>query len=173
MNTDTLKGSISKCYDLYVSLHKSHKSHPDMFSISRCNVILTAVMGGHRYGWRVVGITEKALRHYAQNDFIQRPGNNIRRAHITPRVETAKKLLTENEPLSLEALSKVWSECDVTVLCAEGENRAVVPGYIEFNNNECELFPGRQVGWRHSKDEIDFLKKLAQKHIYGPHRPTH
>ena len=159
---DDFARAISPCYDLYVALHSSKRSYPDIFTDRRCNVILTAIMGGHNRGWRVVGITRKALQHYIDSDFAHRSGNGIQRGHIVPRIQTTASVMATEAPLLLEELARLWFDVDATVLCAAGENKAILPDdYIRFDNPRCDLFPGKQVGWQHSKAEKEFLRSLA------------
>lgn len=159
---DDFADAISPCYDLYAALHRSRIAHPEIYSDSRCTVILTAIMGGHKRGWRVVGITRNALRYYVENNFTHKSGNGIQRAHIVPRIETTRRVVSGEQPLPLRELAHLWFELDATIICASGENRIAVPqDYLPFENPCCDLFPGKQVGWRHSKAEKDFLKDLA------------
>lgn len=161
-HVDDFVSAIAPCYDLYVALHCSKRSHPDIFTDSRCNVILTAIMGGHKRGWRVIGITRRALQHYVENNFKQQTGNGIQRAHLVPRIQTTKRVIGGEMPLPLEELARLWFDLDATVLCASGENKAILPDdYILFENPRCDLFPGKQVGWWHSTAEIELLKSLA------------
>lgn len=167
MHIDDFSDALSPCYDLYVALHSSKKAFPEIYSDRLCTVILTAIMGGHKRGWRVVGITRNALRHYIENDFSHKSGNGIQRAHIIPRIDTARRVLSEEKPLPLRELARIWFELDSTVLCARGENKSVLPqDYLRFDNTQCDVFPGLQVGWRHSKIEKDFLKSLAITHQF-------
>lgn len=167
MYIDDFTDAISPCYDLYAALHRSRMVRPDIYSDSRCTVILTAIMGAHKRGWRVVGITRNALRHYVENNFAHKSGNGIQRAHIVPRIETTRRVLSGEQPLPLYELAQIWFELDTTIICASGENKMIVPqDYISFENPRCDLFPGRQVGWRHSKVEKDFLKALSSNHDF-------
>jgi hypothetical protein len=162
---DDFVSALSPCYDLYLALHSSRKAFPDTYSDRLCTVILTAIMGGNKRGWRVVGITRNALSHYVENDFVQKSRNGMQRAHVIPRIDTARRVLSEENPFPLRELAQLWFELDSTVLCARGENKSKLPeNWIPFDNPRCELFPGLQVGWRHSKTEKDFLKALSSKH---------
>ena len=157
---DDFISAMSPCYNLYVALHSSKRSHPDIFTDSLSNKILTAIMGGHSRGWRVVGITRNALQHYVESNFThQQPGNGIQRGHIVPRIQTTKRVMATESPLPLEELARLWFDVDARVLCARGENKAIyTDDYIRFDNPRGDLFSGKLVGLWH---EEEFLRSLA------------
>ena len=156
---DDFASAMSPCYDLYVALHSSKRSHPGIFTDSLSNRILTAIMGGHSRGWRVVGITRNALQHYVESNFKHRSGNGIQRGHVVPRIQTTKSVMATESPLPLKELARLWFDVDATVLCARGENKAIfTDDYIRFENPRGDLFPGLPIGWRH---EEEFLRSLA------------
>lgn len=157
--------ALAPCYDLYVALHESKRSHDKIFTDDRCNVILTAIMGGHDRGWRVVGITRQALQYYVTNNYVHKSGNGIQRGHIVPRIETAKRVMAPELPMTLEELARLWYEVDTTVLCARGENKATLPtDYILFDNPQSKHFKGKRVGWYQTKADEDLLRSLASSH---------
>ena len=156
---------ISPRYDLYCAVYQSRKNHPNVYTDSLCNVILTSIMGGHERSWRVVGMTENALRLYVQNNFEHSKVTGIRRAHTVPRIKTTQYVLSGERPLLLPELACLWFERDTTILCAKGENKAEITSpYFKVDNPRCALFPGKYIGWRHSAVEKDFLKGLAKDH---------
>lgn len=154
-------------YELYVALHRSRRCHPDVFTMGRCTTVLTAIMGGRPWSWRVVGITPAALQAFKGADFRKRPGDGITRAHIQSRFKTTTELLLPNEPVSLEEFARIWIENDRTVLCVRGENKDPLPAYIEFPEPEQGLFRSSQVAWRHSKAEREYLMSLADEQGSG------
>jgi len=147
-----------KLYPIYFQLHQMRKQDPSTFDISRCNKILTGLMGGHSWSWHVIGITELALQKFKDLDYRYVVGSGITRAHLKPRVETVKEVIDASAPLNVDAFVKFWLNNDKTVLCAKGENKFEAPVYIEFDNTDYNFFQSGNVGWKHSKKEIDFLK---------------
>lgn len=148
-------------YDLYVSLHRSCRANPQIFTTGRCTQILTAMMGGRSWSWRVVGITPAALKLFHKLCYKYKPGEGITRAHIVSRSETTKILIYSPEPLEKGEFTRLWIENDRTVLCAKGENKAIMPDFLEFDDRANELFPSKHIAWRHGKEEQEFLKRFA------------
>lgn len=151
-------------YELYVALHRAHRQHPMIFDMGRCTSILTAIMGGRTWSWRVVGITPAALQKFRDAGYKKLPGDGIQRGHIQSRFKTTAELMQPEEPLSPENFARVWIENDQTVLCAKGENKDSLPDFISFADVEHALFQSSKVAWRHGKAERDFLMTLAREH---------
>jgi hypothetical protein len=148
---------------LYSAVHQAHKQAPSMFTVQQCNVILTAIMSGQAHSWRVVGITPAALDQFAAAGFHSRSGQGITRAHLQPRIETVRKLLLPDEPLSEENFFETWLAADRTILCAKGENKHSPPECIPVENEDGTLFScKRVVGWHHRNKEREFLRKLFE-----------
>jgi hypothetical protein len=120
-------------------------------------------MSGKAFSWRVVGITEAALRRFHELDYRYKSRLGLTRAHLRERINTVRKLLSRSEPLSASEFIEYWLENDRTVLCADGENKAIVPHYIEIESNGGSLFSSNFVGWRHGKKERDLLRSLFEK----------
>jgi hypothetical protein len=150
---------------LYKSVHRAHKDEPDIFTLQVCKEILTAVMGRQSFSWKVVGITKGALEVFAKSDFKYKSGQGITRAHLVPRVETVKQLLSESSPYDQDRFVEFWNKNDMTVICAKGENKSSIPNYIPIANLQGALFSceGKLAGWHHKKEEISFLKDLHKK----------
>jgi hypothetical protein len=124
---------------LYSAVHQAHKQAPSMFTVQQCNVILTAIMSGQAHSWRVVGITPAALEEFAAAGFHSKSGQGITRGHLQPRIETVRKLLLPDEPLSEEDFFETWLAADRTVLCAKGENNTPFPSTYRSRTGRSSL----------------------------------
>ncbi len=115
----------------------------------------------------MVGITPAALAEFAANDF-NRPSRKLQRGHKIDRAITAKAVFSRDEPMTLNEFFKFFLERDQTVIMTNEENKhrpnTEFPEYITIDNDDAQIFPsGTLVGWRHSKVEKDFLRKLWEQ----------
>ena len=156
--TESQKETI---WNQYRSLFSARQADPLYWSEKHCTRVLTNLMACRDFSWQVVGITYKALKQYGDQEFKRIDKDGITRGHIIPRKETAKKLMDLDEYLPLNQFFETWLANDKTVLCAKGENKAVLPSYIPFENSD-NLFNCKDmlVGHRHKELETEFLKKL-------------
>jgi hypothetical protein len=150
---------------LYAAVHRAHKDLPAVWTDHECNRILTAIMAAKPFSWRVVGITPKALRQFSELDFRYKGQLGFTRAHIVPRITTVRSILETEEPLPEDVFLDIWLKNDRTVICSRGENKAALPEYISFENDDGALFScaGKLAGWGHKKREREFLRDLFQK----------
>ncbi len=151
-------------YELYVALHRSRRRNPQIFTMGLCTTILTAMMGGRSWSWRVVGITPAALQLFHNSGYKKTAGDGITRAHIQGRSKTTSELLQSERPLPTEEFARIWIENDKTVLCVRGENKNQLPDYVIFEDAEHGFFPSTQIAWRHGKMEKEYLMSVATKH---------
>lgn len=151
---------LKALHSVYVAIHRAHKTAPQLFTIGHCTTIITALMGSQTWSWRVVGITHAALKAFTEHDYKHKSKQGITRAHLHPRIKTAALLLRPDQPLSEAEFIETLLLHDVTVLCARGENRAAVPEYIAFTNDDATLFASKKVSWGHTKNEQTFLRNL-------------
>jgi len=154
---------------LYVAVYRAHQEAPHIWTDLACNRVLTSIMAAKPFSWRVVGITEAALMRFSELDFRYKSGTGLTRAHLSPRIATVRSLLAPPEPLNQNDFLNVWMQNDRTVLCAQGENKATIPTFIEFENANGELFSSHGMGWRHGRRERDFLKALFEAHSGAAH----
>jgi hypothetical protein len=153
--------SIQRLHSFYLLAHEGHRAEPKVWTLQHCNRILTSLVGGLPFSWKVVGITPLALSILKENKFVRKGGSGVTRAHIYSRAETVRILISPETPLTAVDFLKTWIENDKTVLCARGENRAVLPSYIKFPTTDVSLFLNGGVAWRHGRAERDFLSRLA------------
>jgi hypothetical protein len=161
--TDLTEHSISMLHNFYILAHEAHKADSKTWTVQHCNRVLTNVMGGHQFSWRVVGITPKALRQFEQQKFKYLTGCGITRAHIIARRNTVETMICRDIPLSASEFISLWIDNDRTVLCIRGENNNNLLDWLEFPPMQSPLFSSTTAGWRHGKDEIDFLKSFSAK----------
>ena len=161
MNTQSAVEEAACSHELYVALHRSHRQHPHIFKMGICTAILTAMMGGRAWSWRVVGITPAALQSFHGSSYKKVAGDGITRAHIQSRIKTTSELLQTEVPFPAEKFARIWIENDKTVLCVRGENKDPLPDYISFADAEHGLFQSHRVAWRHGKTEREYLMSLT------------
>ena len=153
-------------YGKYLAIFNAHKSDPVFFTLPQSNTELTTVMGGRPWSWHVIGITKAALEIYKECGFRYKSKQGLTRAHIKPRIETSKKLLSPDTPISLEDFFEIWLVADKTIICGPGENKdGFVPEYIALLNDDYSLFKSHTIGWKESIHlEGKLLKNLYEKH---------
>lgn len=152
-------------YAKYLAIFNAYKSDPVFFTLPQCNTELTTVMGGRHWSWHVIGITKAALEIYKNSDFRYKSKQGLTRAHIRPRIETSKKLLSPDVPVPMNTFFEIWLEADKTIICGPGENKdGFVPEYIPLENNDYSLFKSHTIGWKESVHlEGKLLQELYQK----------
>jgi hypothetical protein len=143
-------------HSLYLAVHRAHKSDPEIWIGRHCTRVLTAVMGGRYFSWRVVGITEAALKILHDNGYRQKKGVKLTRAHLKSRAASVQKLLVLPELSEIEFI-EFWLKNDSVVLCGPGENREQVGEYHPIENEQAQLFSSNTVSWQHKKPERDCL----------------
>ena len=167
----TLHDEIRLRYGLYTALHAARAHDPETFTAGFSNTVLGAILGGRRmHGWRVVGITKAALQAYKDQDFSRQAekANGMTRGHLHRRIDTTAMVLDRSEPMSVEELAQVLWDRDMTIICVRGENKKLETGEIEaisFENEGCQLFTGKQVGWQYGDAEKALLRELAKQYL--------
>ncbi len=153
-------------YEKYLAIFNAHKSDPAFFTLQQSNTELTTVMGGRHWSWHVIGITKAALQIYKECGYRYKSKQGLTRAHIKPRIETSKRLLTRVVPVSQEEFFEIWLEADKTIICGPRENRrGFVPEYIRLENDDYRLFKSHTVGWKEFAHlEGKLLEELCDQH---------
>jgi hypothetical protein len=150
---------------MYLALHNARASAPRIWTDHHCARVLTSIMSGKLFSWRVVGITKAALKKLHQLNYCYQSGHGLTRAHLSPRIDTVRELLRPDEPLSEPEFIEYWLTHDRTVICARGENKTTIPSFIQIENEDALLFSSNSVAWKHRKAERDLLKTLYEKHF--------
>jgi hypothetical protein len=153
---------INVAYELYLTLHRAHKADPVECNVPYVTRCLTVAMGAKKSSWRVIGITAAALQAFSELNYHRKSRMGINRAHLKARIETTRELLAGSESLSEVEFMDTWLTNDRTVLCLSSENKAIVPPYIPFDNEDGELFSSGTMSWRHGRRERDHLKVLFE-----------
>ena len=164
----TLRGmcmleSANTFHALYLAVRAAHAEAPQIWTDGHCTRVLTSIMSGKPFAWRVIGITEAALQKFHNLNYRYQSGSGITRAHLRERIVTVRELLSRREPMSANEFIEYWLANDSTVLCAVGENKAIVPRFIEIENHDGLLFSSNLVGWRHGKTERDLPRSLFEE----------
>jgi len=151
-------------YGLYVALFQARHACPDYFTDGRLTTIQTAFMGVEDSGWRVVGITKKALDLLATVDFQKHMlPRKLCRGHIVDRITTTRTLFERDGPMPLDLFFETFLENDCTVIMLNEENThgKGFPRFIPIDNPDADLFPnGALMSWKHRKAERGFLRNL-------------
>jgi len=150
-------------HSLYRAVHVAHAEAPHIWTVSHCTRILTPIISAKRFAWHVIGVTEAALKKFHELNYRYQAGHGLTRAHLRPRIETVRELLDRSEPMSQSEFIEYWFAHDRTVLCARGENRAVVPKFIAIENHDGSLFSSTRIAWRHGKKERELLEVLYNR----------
>ncbi len=136
--------------------------HLPFTEISR---ILSSIEGSHNNPWRIVGITKNCLIRFKENDFKYKAGLGINRSHFEHRKDTHKELM-EGDLLDRDGDDwfNFWWERDKTYLATSSENmRDNVDPEDIIPIDAPGLFKASGFGWRHSKQEQEYLKNLYER----------
>ena len=119
--------------------------------------MLQNLMGMRKDGWRVIGITEAALKKFIENDF-ERP-KGINRSHIFQRSETSK-IMIEKLDWDIESWWNFYVERDECILATSSENMDKEPDVIKHEVPR-GLFKTRGFAFTVNNAEKEFLKSLS------------
>ena len=119
--------------------------------------MLQNLMGMRKDGWRVIGITEAALKKFIENDF-ERP-KGINRSHIFQRSETSK-IMIEKLDWDIESWWNFYVERDECILATSSENMDKEPDVIKHEVPR-GLFKTRGFAFTVNNAEKEFLKILS------------
>lgn len=109
--------------------------------------------------WQVIGITEDALQVFAEHDYRRVSRMGINRSHLVDRYKTFITML--EEPLmECDEWWNFYRNNDTTVLATSTENSKNSFSKIYDIDTSLGLFKSRGFGWRHTKEEIKFLKEI-------------
>ena len=134
-------------YEMYKLIHGSH------FSPAKKRSVMTAVLGYESWSWRVVGITEEAIKAIARNGF-KKPSHVLARDHTHPRSETYALIFDRcNHPLPFDAWWNIVWENDKTVLMTNDEHRKKIPQsrVFELDPKDGYFIDAEVAGWHQTK----------------------
>ena len=145
----------SKIFTAYIAIYDLP------FTIRRKNMLLTTLMGGADWSWRVTGITPGALDALAANNYKYVKGK-ICRAHKVGRIETARLVFGGPQPLPEDQFFTIFWENDETIIATKSENKTngTLPKPVPIDYKLGMFQSTTLVGWKHTKKEADFLREL-------------
>ena len=109
--------------------------------------------------WRVVGVTENALRVFAEHDFKRVSRMGVNRSHLVDRIDTYTTML-EGPLMECEDWWNFYVDTDKTVLATSTENMGKGEWSKIYDiDTTLGLFPSQGFAWRHKESEINFLKE--------------
>jgi hypothetical protein len=129
------------------------------FSIQKKNVLFTSLMAGEPWGWKVIGITERAITELSKNNYKYQTGL-ICRSHFISRNDTAKAFFGVPVKISREDFFPRYFQTDKTVISLKSENTEKGPDRFILINQALNLFASRLVGFNHGKEERNYLREL-------------
>lgn len=146
-----------RLYEFYELLFDSH------FTLSKKRSVITAVLGYETWSWRVVGISEEAIKAIASNNF-NKPSGKLARGHTLARVITYNKIF--NEKMEFEDWwDWIW-ENDKTILVTNEQNRTMPISKIYPLNPADSYFVDAEVaGWHQTqRREGALIRQLCEQH---------
>ena len=149
-------------YDVYLAVFKMQHE-----PLQRRVLIMTNLMGGKPWSWRVVGITREALQRYSDQGFKYKAGSSINRSHITSRRDMYSAMLERPAPMPIDEWWAYFWKHDKTIIATGSENNSKKQMSDIFKiDPEIGLFQSNQVaGFKLSrKKEGVYLRALYEKH---------
>ena len=125
------------------------------------NKMLGALFNMTPNGWRVVGITEKAIYRFKNYDFKYKSGMGINRSHKVPRHKRNRYLL-QNENWNVESWWKYYYERDKCILATSTENMNKEPLISKFRVPK-NLFRSSGFSFKVKEAESNFLENAYNK----------
>jgi hypothetical protein len=160
-------------HKIYLAVADAHRENKSIFTHQECTRILTATMAAKSFSWKVIGITEAALKRFEELKFRTTKGHGISRAHLLPRIDTVRTILNRNQPFEPDEFMEFWINRDKTVFCLKSENKKIIPDYLPISNEDGNLFScdGVLAGWRQKKPEQEFLRGFYDDFLEGKIKP--
>ncbi len=144
-------------YAIYELVFDSH------FSLSKKRSVMTAVLGYEAWSWRVVGITEDAIRAIAKNNF-NKPSRVLARDHRLPRVTTYNKLFEAKLPFA-EWWDWIWDNDKTTLMTNEEHHSQKISKIYELDPYQSYFVDAEVAGWHQTKArEGALVKKMIEQY---------
>lgn len=113
--------------------------------------------------WRVVGITENALRVFAEHNFKRASRMGINRSHMVDRIKTYTTML-EGPLMECDKWWQFYLDTDKTILATSTENMGKGEWSTVYDiDPSLGLFKSQGFAWKHKDPEITFLKETLDK----------
>lgn len=155
--TDIEKKALYKFYEFIFDSH---------FTLSKKRSVITHVLGYETWSWRVVGISEEAIKAIARNNF-NRPIKMLARDHKLARVITYNKIF--NEKMAFEDWwDWIW-ENDKTILVTNEEHRSIkttpISKIYEIDPAGSYFVDAEVAGWHQTqRREGALIRQLCEQH---------
>jgi hypothetical protein len=120
--------------------------------------MLGELFAAHEDHWQVIGITENALRVFAEHDFKRVSRMGINRSHLVDRVKTYTTML-EGPLMDIDEWWKFYRDNDTTILATSSENMSNGFSKVYDIDPALGLFKSHGFAWKHKDPEIQFLKE--------------
>ena len=121
--------------------------------------MLTNLMAMNKNSWKVVGITQAALKKFVDNNFNRPKGVN--RSHIHQRSETTKYLFSRTD-WDRDCWWDYYTKRDITILATSSENMDKKEDVSKFDV-PVGLFKTRGFAFTVKDAEKKFLKEISKK----------
>jgi hypothetical protein len=110
--------------------------------------------------WRVIGITEAAVKVFAEHGFKRVSRMGINRSHLVDRIQTYTTML-EGPLMDCDEWWNFYVDTDKTILATSTENMGKGEWSKVYDiDTSLGLFQSQGFAWRHKDPEINFLKEL-------------
>ena len=123
--------------------------------------LMQDICGQREDTWKVIGITAEAILVFKNNDYRYVSRMGINRSHYRKdRVEFFTDLLKKD--FSFNEWCSYLCENDRTIFSLASENaKNKFSRIYEFSNEE-NHFRAKSIGWRHNKEDREFLSKVCE-----------
>lgn len=109
--------------------------------------------------WRVIGITEAAVKVFANHNFKRVSRMGINRSHLVDRIKTYTTML-EGPLMECDEWWNFYVDTDKTILSTSTENMSKGElSRVYSVDSQLGLFQSQGFAWRHKDPEIKFLKE--------------
>jgi len=132
----------------------------DLSLKAKIGVVSKIIESAYDDHWRVVGVTEEAVKIFALHDFKRKSRMGVNRGHKTERKQTLTTMIER----PFEDAAKWWQffyENDETILMTSSENKR-----NEWSREfgvPSGLFRTSGFGWKHGREETQFLVGLFER----------
>ena len=125
------------------------------------NKMLGAILGMTPRHWRVVGITEKAIYRFKENNFKYKSGMGINRSHKFPR-HKRNRFLLENKNWTVDKWWNYFYSRDKCILATSTENMNKEPIISKFPVPR-QMFQSSGFSFKVKEIETLFLEEMYKK----------
>ena len=125
------------------------------------NKMLGAIFGMTPSPWRVVGITEKAIYRFKENNFKYKSGMGINRSHKFPR-HKRNRFLLENKNWTVDKWWNYFYSRDKCILATSTENMNKEPIISKFPVPR-QMFQSSRFSFKVKEIETLFLEEMYKK----------